>query len=271
LVIKSRLGDLAISHPPTILAENLRQPFDLVLLSCKAYDLDDAIASFAPAVGPGTLIVPLLNGMRHLDSLDARFGAEYVLGGQCYISSTLDGEGRILHLNETHDLSFGERDGSRSPHVEKVAALLSEAGFDARLTEKILQEMWEKWVFIAVGAAITCLMRGLIGDIVAGGASAFALQLLEECSTVSSSHGFTPRDNFLEKNRAFFTAAGSPLAASMFRDLESGARIEADHMIGDMIRRAGEIPVPLLRVAYAHMKVYEARRAREAATASSNG
>jgi 2-dehydropantoate 2-reductase len=271
LVIKSRLGDLAIPNPPTILAENLRQPYDLVLLGCKAYDLEAAIASFAPAVGPETLIVPLLNGMRHLDVLDARFGAQHVLGGQCYISSTLDAEGRILHLNETHDLSFGERDGSRSPRVEKLAATLSGAEFDARLTDKIMQEMWEKWVFIAVGAAITCLMRGLIGDIEAAGASGFALQLLEECSAVAASHGFAPRAAFLERNHAFFTARGSTMAASMFRDLENGARIEADHMIGDMIQRGGEMPVPMLRVAYAHMKVYEVRRARETATVHSNG
>ncbi|MBS1850072.1 MAG: 2-dehydropantoate 2-reductase [Acidobacteria bacterium] len=270
LVVQSRRGDLAIAHPPTVLAENLRQTFDLVLLSCKAYDLDDAVAAFAPAVGPETLIVPLLNGLRHLDVLDARFGAEHVLGGQCYISSTLDAEGRILHLNETHDLSFGERDGARSARVEKVAVALSDAGFDARLTQQVMQEMWEKWVFISVGAAITCLMRAVIGDIVAGGASGLALQLLEECSAVSAGQGHPPSESFLARNRAFFTAAGSPIAASMFRDLQNGARVEADHLIGDMIQRAQGTPVPMLRVAYAHLKVYEARRARELAATKSS-
>ena len=80
--------------------ENLADPFDLVLLSCKAYDLDSAIASFAGAVGENTAILPLLNGMRHLDTLADRFGSKPLLGGQCVISATLDAHGEIVHLGE---------------------------------------------------------------------------------------------------------------------------------------------------------------------------
>src|SRR5688572_19463643 len=90
LVITSPAGDVAVLPPPTVLAANLRTPFDVVILACKAYDLEGAIASFAPAVGPNTAVVPLLNGMRHLDALDARFGADRVLGGSCFISAKLD-------------------------------------------------------------------------------------------------------------------------------------------------------------------------------------
>jgi 2-dehydropantoate 2-reductase len=74
LVIRSKLGDMNLPAPPTVTSDTLRQAFDLVILSCKAYDLDDAMTSFAPAVGPETVILPLLNGMRHLDALEARFG-----------------------------------------------------------------------------------------------------------------------------------------------------------------------------------------------------
>ncbi len=112
LVIKSPLGDVSLPSPPIVMAETLREPFDLILLSCKAYDLASAVNSFAPAVGPNTVIVPVLNGMAHMDFLGARFGAGAVFGGQCLISTTLDGEGRIIHLNDTHLLSFGEQDGS---------------------------------------------------------------------------------------------------------------------------------------------------------------
>ena len=56
-----------------MLAEDLRQPFDLVLLSCKAYDLEAAMDAFAPAVGAGTAILPLLNGRAHLDALRRAF------------------------------------------------------------------------------------------------------------------------------------------------------------------------------------------------------
>src|ERR1700723_1310756 len=121
LVIKSPAGDVNIPNPPTVQADALDQHFDLILLSCKAYDLDDAMESFAPAVGPQTAILPLLNGLNHLDALDRRFGAPRTLGGLCLISTTLDDEGRILHLNDLHGLTFGPRDGAKSARVAAIA------------------------------------------------------------------------------------------------------------------------------------------------------
>ena len=122
LIVRSPKGDINIPAPPTVLAENISAPFDLILLSCKAYDLQGAMDSFAPAVGANTAILPLLNGMKHMDLLAARFGAGAVLGGQCIISATLDGEGRILHLNDLHFLSFGEQNGAKSPRAAAIAA-----------------------------------------------------------------------------------------------------------------------------------------------------
>src|SRR5215469_6149666 len=129
LVIRSLRGVANIPQPPTILAENLRAPFNLILLSCKAYDLQSAMDSFAPAVGANTAILPLLNGMKHMDVLAARFGAGAVLGGQCIISATLDPEGRVLHLNDLHFVSFGEQSGAKSPRAAAIATTLSGAGF----------------------------------------------------------------------------------------------------------------------------------------------
>jgi 2-dehydropantoate 2-reductase len=252
--------------PPTVTADALGEPFDLVLLSCKAYDLEGAMDSFAPAVGPKTVILPLLNGMRHLDVLEARFGAGQVLGGQCLISTVLDHERRIVHLNDTHTLSFGERDGSRSARIEAIASVLAGANFGAHLSEAILQEMWEKWVFIATCAGITCLMRAAIGDIVAAGAADLATTLLDECAAIAARHGFPPSQSSIQRSRSMFTTPGSLLTASMFRDIERRAPIEADHIIGDLLRRGDKegVASPLLRIAYAHLKAYEARRAREA-------
>jgi 2-dehydropantoate 2-reductase len=270
LQIQSSFGDVSIPHPATVLAEDLHAAFDLILLSCKAYDLEGAIESFAPAVGPNTLILPVLNGMRHLDLLDQRFGPSHVLGGLCVISAALEPGGRILHLNDLHLLAFGERDGSRSARVEAIASAFSAARFASRLSTVILQEMWEKWVFIATCAGITCLLRANIGDIVAAGAANFASQLLDECDAIANGQGYPTRPASLEKSRSILTQAGSPLAASMFRDIERHAPVEADHMIGDLLRRGEQLASPrssdsLLRLAYAHLKTYEARRAREAA------
>ncbi len=264
------LGNVDLATPPTATADSLREPFDLILLSCKAYDLDGAMDTFAPTVGPRTAIPPLLNGMRHLDLLVARFGAERVLGGQCLISAVLDADGRVLHLNETHLFAFGEPDGSRSARVETIATLLSDAKFDARPSDAILQEMWEKWVFIAAGAGITCLMRAAVGDIVAAGAADLAAALLDECAAIAARQGFAPRQASIERSRAMLTAADSPVTASMLRDIEKSAPIEADHILDDLLARAGE-PADersLLRIAYAHVKAYEARRAREAVSAA---
>jgi 2-dehydropantoate 2-reductase len=265
LIIRSPLGDVDIPSPPIIAAENLHEPYDLILLSCKAYDLASAIDSFAPAVGPNTAILPLLNGMSHMDTLGARFGAGAVLGGQCLISTTLDADGRILHLNNTHLLSFGEQTGTKSARAQTILAALSDAGFDANLSAAILHEMWEKWAFIATGAGITCLMRATFGDIVAAGAVELTTGMYDECCAVATANGFPPSQATIERSLGMFTAPGSTISASMLRDIERGAPIEADHVIGDLLRRGEKAPGnrALLRIAYAHLKAYEARRARE--------
>jgi 2-dehydropantoate 2-reductase len=270
LVVKSRFGDVILKVPPTVQAHKIDRHFDLVLLSCKAYDLDAAIDSFAAAVGPETAILPLLNGMRHLDVLDERFGAAHVLGGQCLIAATLDDSGRIVHLNDSHLLTFGERDGNRSPRIDAILQEMSQANFASRASSVILLEMWEKWVFLATLAGITCLMRSAIGDIAAAGAAHLALELLEECRSIAAREGFTPRPEFLERTRSAVTEPGSRLTASMLRDMELGARIEADHILGDLLRRGSQVlnaDRSLLQLAYRHLKAYEARRDREKAAA----
>jgi 2-dehydropantoate 2-reductase len=264
LAIRSALGDATLSAP-TVTADELRETYDLILLSCKAYHLPQAIADVAPAVGGNTAILPLLNGMRHLDALDARFGAGRVLGGLCVIAATLGAEGEIRHLNRSHSLTFGERDGSRSARVEAIARAMEGAHFEPRLSTAVLQDMWDKWVFLASLAGITCLMRAPVGDIVAapGGLEA-TLAMLGDCGQVASDNGHAPAESVLAKARAVLTEEGSTLSASMMRDLEQGGPVEADHVIGDLVARAAPgTALPMLRTAYAHLKAYENRRARQ--------
>jgi 2-dehydropantoate 2-reductase len=263
LVVRSKLGDLDLPPPPTVTADKIAGPYDLILLSCKAFDLDNAMNSFAPAVGLSTAVLPLLNGMSHLDSLVGRFGENAVLGGQCAISLVLDPEGRVLHLNDGGTISFGERAGPRTPRVDKIAEAFAAAKVQGGASDMILQDMWEKWVFISTAAGITCLMRASVGDIVAAGAADRTLALYEEISSIAASHGFAPRPPSAQRGRTMLTAAGSPFTASMLRDVESGRAIEADHMVGDLLKRSGKTDgFPMLRLVYAHLKAYEARRAR---------
>jgi 2-dehydropantoate 2-reductase len=263
LAIRSPNGDVTLTAPPTVQADKLDQAFDVVLLSCKAFDLEDAITSFAPAVGPNTAIVPLLNGMLHLDVLDKRFGSQAVLGGLCAIAVTLDDRREIVQLAPMQSLGFGERDGKLSDRVRAIAEILSSGKFGAAASAQVIQDMWEKWVFLASLAASTCTMRAPIGDILAApGGKDFILGMLEECSAVASAAGHAPAGAFSERARGMLTAEGSQLTASMFRDIKAGANVEADHVIGDLIARgeAAKLALPKLRITYTHLKAYESQR-----------
>lgn len=264
LVIRSPLGNVDISAPPIVQAEQLSQAFDLILLSCKAYDLDSAIDSFAPAVGKNTAILPLLNGMRHLDVLEGKFGSNALLGGHCLISTALDADGRIQHLNDSHSLTFGERDGSRSERVAAILAELTAGGFKTVLSETILLEMWEKWTFIATLAGMSCLMRATLGDIVTAGAGDLSLALRDECIEIAKAAGFTPRESAVQRITAAITNPSSTLAASMLRDIERGAQTEVEQILGDLLRRRSrdDGDRSILRLAYAHIQAYEVRRRR---------
>ena len=274
LRIRSPVGDATLPAPPTVVAAELHERFDLVLLTAKAYDLEDAIESFAPAVGGGTAILPLLNGVRHLDVLDARFGVDHMLGGQCVIAATLNADQEIVHLNDRHALSFGERDGSMSDRVTCIAQLMAGARFESRASTEIVLEMWEKWVFLASLAACTCLMRAPVGVIasVPGGVD-LALGLLGECVRIAAAEGHPVRPALVERARAMLTDTSSTLTASMLRDMERNAAIEADHVIGDLLARARrhgltDADVPLLTIVYARLSVYERIRTQSAAAAA---
>jgi 2-dehydropantoate 2-reductase len=262
LVIKSPNGDVTLKNPPTVQADTIKDKFDVVVLSCKAFDLDDAIASFAPAVGPKTAIIPMLNGMNHLKTLDDRFGAERVLGGLCAIAVTLNEQREVVQLQPMQSLAFGERDGTMSERVRAIAEAFSAVN-GAVASQNVIQDMWDKWVFLCSIAASTSLMRSPVGIIVTSpGGKDFMLGILDECSAVAKAAGYGPGDTSFQRAKGMLTAESSPMTASMFRDIKVGARVEADHVVGDMIARAeaAKIPVPKLRVAYTHLKAYEKQR-----------
>ncbi|MDR2710254.1 MAG: ketopantoate reductase family protein [Burkholderiales bacterium] len=273
LIVRSPRGDVNLSHPPCVVTGQLKTTFDAILLSCKAYDLPDAIEAIAPAVSAQTMIVPLLNGMQHLDALAARFDKANLLGGLCFISVDRDEQGAVIHYNNTDTLMFGELDGSASERAQQLAAVLMDAGFDARLSASpnpnILHEMWEKWVFIAAAAGMTCLMRSAVGDYVAAGGAELAQRLIDECYAIAAHNGHPAREPAVTRAQKMLAAEGSPFMASMLRDVERGAPTEAEHLLGDLWRRRppqnGATMIDersVLYLAYTHLKAYEARRLR---------
>ena len=237
LQILSPHGDVTLT-PQLVTAGKIAGPFDAVLLTVKAFSLDAALDDLAPAVGPETMILPVLNGMKHVGILAARFGEKAVVGCVCKVATTVDDQGRIVQLARFHELAYGEMSGAPSSRTEQLDAVMQGAGFDARLSRTIEREMWEKWILLATIGGINCLMRGNLGEIEAApGGATFVHRFLEEVVSVVTAVGHPPSDDFLTSTRAILTAKGSIQTSSMYRDLQQGSPIEADQIIGDLLAR----------------------------------
>ncbi len=265
LEIVSPHGDVTL-EPQLVTAAEIGGPFDVVLLTVKGFALDTALDDLAPAVGLDTMILPVLNGIKHVDTLVARFGAKAVVGCVCKVATIVD-QGRIVQLSKLQEIAYGEMDGSVSPRIRQLDAFMQGAGFDARLSTAIAREMWEKWVLLAAMGGINCLMRGNIGEITAApGGTDFALAFLAEVVSVVNAVGQPPSEQFLAVARATLTAKGSSQTSSMYRDLQNGSPVESDQIIGDLLvrgRQAG-IATPLVAAAYANLEIYQARGKRQA-------
>ena len=264
LRIASPDGDASLKPALIVAGEPAgRSEFGCALLACKAYDLEDAIATLSTHVGPQTMVLPLLNGMRHLERLDAAFGAGRVLGGLCGISSTLDDDGTIRHFSIPPRLVFGERAGGITPRVEALAAVMKGAKFEGRASDDIMQEMWEKVTVLAAMAAATCLMRAPVGAIVSSpGGSEFTKAMIDETVAIAAASGHAPRPAIHDRMVKMMTDPTSKLSASMLRDIERGGPTEGDHILGDMVGRgrALGIDTPNLERASLHLSTYERQR-----------
>jgi 2-dehydropantoate 2-reductase len=258
LQILSPHGDVTLT-PRLVTAAGLDGPFDAVLLTVKAFSLDAAMDDIAPAVGPETMILPVLNGMGHVDRLAARFGERAVIGCVCKVATSLDDRGRIVQLAPFQELIYGEMSGAPSDRTERLDAVMQGAGFDARLSLTIVREMWEKWVLLATMGGITCLMRGTVGEIEAAGGVPFVLRFLDEVVATVTAAGHPPSEAFLTHTLTLLTRKGSTLTSSMYRDLQEGRPVEADQIIGDLLAHARrlDVPTPLLAAAYIHLLIYQ--------------
>jgi 2-dehydropantoate 2-reductase len=262
LQVLSPRGDFQVT-PRLVLAGEIDKPVDIVLVAVKAFNLAAAIEDFAAAVGPQTMILPVLNGMKHIDDLQARFGAEQVVGGVCRVSATLDAQGRIVHLAPLHELIYGELDGRRSARTEALHAFMSDAGFDAQLSTHIAPDLWNKWVLLATLGGICALARGSVGEIAASdGGAEFVRAFLAEAAAVAGAAGFAPSPQAVDFILGVLTAANSPLTSSMYRDLVAGERVEADQILGDLRARArlAGVATPLVSAACVQLEVYQRRR-----------
>ena len=264
LVVKSPKGDMV--QPVKVVTNGGEGgPYDIVILACKAYDLDSAIASIAPAIGANTTIVPMLNGHAHFATLDAKFGSAKVAGGLARISGKLGPNGEILNSGGA-GVSFGERDSK--PARAALAALdaaCKKAGLAGGLNSDINQDLWDKWIMLGSIASMCSAMRGTVGDIAATEeGAAIMTEILEECRKVAAAEGHAPSDKVVADIKASLTQKDGKSVASILGDIEKGGAVEGKQIVGDMLGRARKhgIAAPNLRFAYAHLQAYEARRAR---------
>ena len=257
LRVLSPHGDLTL-HPQTITAEDIHTRFDIIFLSVKAQALDQTIKDMRPAVGPDTMIYPVLNGMRHMDTLARSFGDHAILGGVCMVSTDLDEQGRIVQITPMQKLIYGELSGELTPRIRSFDETMRDAGFETELSTSIVPAMWDKWVMIASLGLVTCLLDGPIGEInaVPDGEKTI-LQAIDECAAVGAACGFPlpqPIAAFLHRS---VIAKDSKLTSSMYRDLQKGVPTEVETILGDLLQHAHEhrLPTPLLQAGTVRLRV----------------
>ena len=263
LQIESPKGNATLKVK-TVRAQDVKAEYDIVLLSCKAYDLASSIDAIRPAMNAATCVVPLLNGISHIDTLDAAFGKARVMGGVCQISATLTKDGVVKSMADVHAITWGAREPSQQAAADALGQSFANTTVDWKVSQDIMLDMWEKVAFLSTLAGMTCLMRASVGDILATADGRALMQRhLDSCVAIATKSGFAPRAPVLERYAKVMNSTGSPMTASMLRDLESGGAVEAEHVVGFMLGKAREFGIDdtMLSVAYAHLQAYENRRA----------
>lgn len=263
ITIRSDFFDDATVQVKTVAHEEIDGPYDLIILACKAYQLGAVMDAIAPAVGDTTAILPLLNGIKQIEILQARFGAEKVLGGTTYIGARVDAEtGDIIHFGDFHRIAYGELDGSRSDRVQAFAALNDNVKFDIDLQDDILQSMWDKFAMWCALASANTIARATVGEILeTPSGHEFLTAALAECRDTAAALGHTVSAKTIATYEKMFSTQGSKFAASILRDVQAGNPTEGAHMIGDFVDRAQAkgLHTPILLAARTGLAVYESR------------
>ncbi|WP_417596290.1 ketopantoate reductase family protein [Oceanospirillum sp.] len=236
--------------------------FDLIILTNKAYGLPQVITDVAPAVGDNTLILPLLNGLRHLDLLDKAFGAERVLGGIAKTVATLKTPWQVRVATGYNSITVAARQPSQQAAVTEIIQLFQQSGLTVEQTDDIMGQMWDKFCRMAGLGAVNCLLQGNVGEYMQSDRGGeIALQIFDECSQVATASGHRLTEESVQGFQRILTNPKSSFNSSMYRDMRNGLPIEGDHLVGDMVVRGKEVGVatPMLEIAETVLQVYSRR------------
>ena len=244
-------------QPKAITRDQLKPEYDLIVLAPKSFDFEDALASLEGASAKGVFL-PFLNGLDHIQQLDAKFGKDRVMGGVAQIAATISSTGAVKQLTDLHMLTVGHRSAAHEQIARDFYALCENAGFDRLYSENIEQSLWDKWVFLASLAGMTTLCRGHVGKISAApwGIESTTSFYAESCA-IAAANGFPTKDTAQKRSLDMLTNVKSSFAASMLRDLTQGNMTEHEHILGQMIQRGvGKgVACPLLKLAHTHLVV----------------
>ena len=266
LVVRLQDGGELRTQVKTVQQGQLNGTYDVFLLCCKAYDLEAAMDAVAPAMGEQSVIVPLLNGVRHLDVLTERFGRERVLGGLTIINAALMPDGVILQSQLRFNITaIGELDGTPSSRCTAIKTALEAGGVPLQVSDNILAMMWEKFFGFTCNAAIASLTRSRAGVIArAANGTSFVSAVIDECTRVVTALGHPPMPAFnaAAQIAGLFAQPGSTYGPSLLIDMEDGRPTEGEHTIGDLAERALQagISAPLLTAARCNLQTYEITR-----------
>ena len=260
LIVETQYQTIRI-EPQLVTKDKLQLNYDLVMLSPKAYDLEDALETLKTVPG-NPLYLPLLNGFDHLKQMDDELGRERVMGGVAHIAAELTDKGIVRQLNALHRFTFGIRHAGQEPLAAKLANLTDQAPFDSVYSENIEQSLWDKWTFLATLASMNTLMRANVGVIESTEFGGQATQrMFEECCSIAEKSGFPISEMVRAQSLGILRKENSDFTASMLRDLESGYQTEHEHIIGSMLRRGkqAKLDCPSLQLAYTQMMIRELR------------
>ena len=266
LVIKTQDGGELRTRVRTVQQGQLDGTYDVVLVCCKAYDLESAMDAVAPALGEQSAVIPLLNGVRHIDVLTERFGPARVLGGLTVINAALMPDGTIQQSQVRINLTaIGELDGRPSSRCTAIKTEMEAGGVPVQVVDNILVMMWEKYFGFACSATIASLTRSRAGVIARSAAGAsFVSAVIEECTRVVTALGYPPLPAFNTAGQiaGLFSQPDSAYGPSILIDMEDGRPTEGEHTIGDLAGRAARegVSAPLLAAARCNLQTYEINR-----------
>ena len=223
---------------------------DVVMLCVKLWDTEQAIAQMRPMVGPDTAIVSFQNGVLKDQYLRAAFDERQVMGGIGYIATTIEAPGVIRQTGPMQRLLFGEFDGSRSERGHALLAACLAGGIKAELSDQIVREIWQKYVFLVGLSGTTTTIRMPIGPIRSDPRTrAFLLEVMREVVAVGRAHGVALPEDYAQVRLELADDVSPDMTSSMHHDLQRGNRLEVRWLAGGVVElgRAKAIPTPLNR------------------------